>query len=86
MNNEEKEKYLRKIMQSFVWLGVLLILPVVLSFIMGINSCASGDLEDLANAQKFLNWFNIPIYVLQVTLCFRIANYIFRILNPNYVG
>lgn len=88
MNNEEKEKYLYKIMRLLAFLGASFALPVLLSFIISFGTvCANCfNIDGLPNQQAIqpiLNFFSTIVYVVQIILCFTCANYIYKILHPS---
>lgn len=85
MNDEIKEKYLRKIMIRLAIVGIFLAIPTI--YLVAIVAYLSvGGVINMIYVWKFLTWISISIFITLIILFFTIANFIYRILNPNYKG
>lgn len=85
MNDEIKEKYLRKIMIRLAIVGIFLAIPTF--YLVAIVAYLSvGGVINMIYVWKFLTWISISIFITLIVLFFTIANFIYRILNPDYKG
>lgn len=85
MNDEIKEKYLRKIMIRLAIVGIFLAIPTI--YLVAIVAYLSvGGVINMIYVWKFLTWISISIFITLIVLFFTIANFIYRILNPDYKG
>lgn len=85
MNDEIKEKYLRKIMIRLAIVGIFLAIPTF--YLVSIVAYLSvGGVINMIYVWKFLTWISISIFITLIVLFFTIANFIYRILNPDYKG
>lgn len=85
MNDEIKEKYLRKIMIRLAIVGIFLAIPTI--YLVAIVAYLSvGGVINMIYVWKFLTWISISIFIALIVLFFTIANFIYRILNPDYKG